>query len=85
MSKLIILISIALSVCFVTDLMAPETTERDVFGFESYRVKENGSICDKDGTIRGWVTENIVYDAHWNIRYHIHGDKLCKAKEDRKG
>lgn len=51
-----------------TDLQAPEITARDILGFDAYRVAENGSIQDKDGTVKGWICGNTVYDAQWNVR-----------------
>jgi hypothetical protein len=51
-----------------TELQAPEITARDIFGFDPYRVAEDGSIQDKDGDVRGWVCGNTVYDAQWNVR-----------------
>jgi hypothetical protein len=52
-----------------TDLQAPVITARDIFGFDAYRIAENGSILDKDGDVRGWICGNTVYDAQWNVRY----------------
>jgi hypothetical protein len=70
MFKRILLVLPVLCFCSMTELMAPETTERDVFGYESYRIEGNGVICDKGGVIKGWMHGNTVYDTQWNVRYH---------------
>jgi len=67
---------------YIPDLHAPEITERDMFGFDTYRVAEGGAILDADGVVRGWITKNAVYDAYWNIRYHIHGNRHHRADKD---
>ncbi|HNQ62590.1 MAG: hypothetical protein ILNGONEN_01255 [Syntrophorhabdaceae bacterium] len=66
MLKYILLICSVLCICsFGTELMAPEITERDIFGFESYNIEEDGAIRDSDGAIKGWFTKNAVYDEYW--------------------
>ncbi len=57
----------------VTDLHAPEIEERDIFGYDAYRVAENGAILDKDGAIRGWVLGSTAYNPNWDKRYVIPG------------
>lgn len=51
-----------------TDLQAPEITAYDIFGFDPYRVAEDGSILDKDGAVKGWICGNTVHDTQWNVR-----------------
>lgn len=51
-----------------TDLQAPEITARDIFGFDPYRIAENGSVLNNDGAVKGWVCGNTVYDVHGNAR-----------------
>ncbi len=48
------------------DSQAPELTERDIYGYDTYRVSESGAILDKDGAIKGWFKDNRVYDTQWN-------------------
>ena len=72
----ILLILLLLCFCSATELMAPELTERDIFGYESYRIEESGAICDKNGTIKGWIHGNALYDAQWNFKYFIYGKRL---------
>jgi hypothetical protein len=70
MNKTIVYILFILFVLVsATDLQAPEITARDIFGFDAYRVADDGSIQDKDGVVKGWVCGNTVYDARWNVRY----------------
>lgn len=60
--------------CFlipVPELQAPEITEHDMHGYDTYRVAEDGAIVDRDGAIKGWVHGNTVYDAQWNEKYII--------------
>jgi hypothetical protein len=64
------------------DLMAPEIAERDLFGFEPYRISEEGSVVDSEGAIRGWIHGATVYDAQWNARYRIDKSKLCRVDEE---
>ncbi len=66
-----------LCLCSAADLTAPETTERDIYGFETYHVTEAGAICDKNGIIKGWIHADAIYDADWNI----HGPRF----EDSRG
>lgn len=66
---------------FIPDLQAPEITERDMYGYESYNIEEDGAVCNRGGAIKGWITENAVYDAYWNIRYHIHEGRHYRAEE----
>jgi len=56
---------------FIPDLHAPEITERDMFGYDAYRVAEGGAILDADGVVRGWVQGGTVYDPGWDVRYVI--------------
>ena len=70
--------------CFlalVPELQAPEITERNIHGFDTYHVAESGAILDKEGTIKGWFHDNAIYDAQWNIKYHVHGNRLCRVDE----
>jgi hypothetical protein len=55
---------------------APELTERDIFGYEAYRVAESGAILDRNDVIKGWIKDNRVYDAVWNEQ---HFDRETKA------
>jgi hypothetical protein len=64
------------------DLQAPEITGRDVLGFDPYLIAADGSIVDSDGALRGWIREDIVYDAQWNVRYRIDGNRFCRSDED---
>jgi len=56
---------------FIPDLHAPEITERDMFGYEVYRVAEGGAILDADGVVRGWVQGSTVYDQGWDEKFHV--------------
>jgi len=62
-----------LSILFIlvsaTDLQAPEITSHDIFGFDIYRIAEDGSILNKDGAVKGWVCGNTIYDAQGKIRH----------------
>jgi len=83
MFKHTLLILSVLCICSLgTELMAPEITERDIFGFESYNIEENGAVRDRDGAIKGWITEKAFYDAYWNIRCHIHEGQRYRAEQD---
>ncbi len=59
---------------FVSDLHAPEITERDIFGYVAYRVAEGGAILDGNGVVRGWMQGSTVYDPSWDVRYVIPGE-----------
>jgi len=59
---------------FVSDLHAPEITERDMFGYALYRVAECGAILDEDGVVRGWMQGSTVYDPSWDVRHVIPGE-----------
>ena len=70
----------------VTDLQAPEITERDLFGYEAYRIAENGAILDRDGAMKGWFQRDTIYDTMWNERYVvIQGKKLRPLSDSRGG
>jgi len=69
---------------WVSESQAPEITEYDRCCYYTYRVQEDGSLCDRDGIIRGWIHGNTVYDADWNIQYRIHGDQAGGAEKDVK-
>ncbi len=71
-----------LVVLWAADLQAPEITGKDIFGFDPYRIHEDGSIVAGDGTPKGWVRGDTVYDEQWNVRYRIAGNKLCKVNRD---
>ncbi|MEI6153217.1 MAG: hypothetical protein WCQ90_03935 [Deltaproteobacteria bacterium] len=89
MTQRIVTISfILIALCFLTpvpELQAPEITEHDIFGYDTYRVAEDGAIFDRDGTIKGWVHGNTVYDAGWNEKYIIRGNRLHGANIDSRG
>ena len=70
---------IALCLVFIADLHAPEITERDILGYDAYRVAEGGAILDADGVIRGWILGSTVYDPSWDARYVIPG-KVKRGK-----
>jgi hypothetical protein len=70
---------------WVSESHAPDTTEPDVYGYDDYHVQEDGSLCDRDGVIRGWIHGNMVYDAQWNALYQMRRGRLYGADEDRKG
>ncbi len=59
---------------FISELHAPELTERDIFGYNTYRVAEGGAILDEDGVVRGWVLGSTVYDPSWDKMYVIPGE-----------
>jgi hypothetical protein len=74
--------------CFLIlapELQAPEITERDMLGYNAYHVAESGAILDRDGIIKGWFHANAIYDAQWNIKYHVHGNRLSEVDEDQAG
>jgi len=68
----------------VSELQAPDITEHDMFGYDIYRVAEDGAIFDRDGTIKGWVHGNILYDAQWNKKYIIPENRQQSASIDPK-
>lgn len=68
----------------VPELQAPEMTEYEIIGYDAYHVADNGAIIDRDGTIKGWMHGNIIYDTQWNNTYHIHDGRLCRIGEDLK-
>ena len=67
---------------WVSDLQAPEITGRDIFGFEPYRLVADGTMIDAEGAAKGWIRDDVVYDANWKVRYRIDGKKLLKVAED---
>ncbi|MBP7508256.1 MAG: hypothetical protein KA807_10565 [Prolixibacteraceae bacterium] len=70
--RTIVTLSLAIAICLmVSDLHAPEITQRDILGYDPYRVAESGAILDTDGAIRGWVLGSTVYDPSWDKRYVI--------------
>lgn len=77
--------SILCLLILVPELQAPEITEHDMFGYDTYRVSENGAIFDRDGAIKGWVHDNTVYDAQWNEKYIILENRLHSADIDSRG
>jgi hypothetical protein len=65
----------------VTAAYAPETepADRGEIHEVAYRVEETGRIIDKDGTPKGWMIGNEVYDNAWNLKYRLEGKKLFDA------
>ena len=73
--RTIVTLSLAIAICLmVSDLHAPEITQRDILGYDPYRVAESGAILDTDGAIRGWVLGSTVYEPSWDVRYVIPGE-----------
>jgi hypothetical protein len=64
------------------DLQAPEIAERDLFGFTPYRIAEDGSVADAEGAVRGWIREDRIYDAQWNVMYRVDGPRLSRVAQD---
>ncbi|HEY3276158.1 MAG TPA: hypothetical protein VGJ94_06025 [Syntrophorhabdaceae bacterium] len=70
----------------VPDLQAPEITERDLSGYEAYRIAENGAIIDRDGAMKGWFHGDTIYDTMWNEQYVVmEGKKLRPVSGGRGG
>jgi hypothetical protein len=83
-----IILSVLSVLCFlaaVPDLQAPEVTERDILGYDSYRIAADGAIFDRDGAIRGWLQGDIVYDTMWNEKYLIREKKLYSVNGGPEG
>ena len=73
---------------FAADLMAPETTEQDVFGYETYSIHENGAIRTRSGELKGWIRGNEVYDTQWSFKYSVTGyepDRRSPKARNRTG
>jgi hypothetical protein len=62
----------------VTAAYAPETgpADRGEAHEVAYQVEETGRLVDKDGTPKGWMIGNDVYDNAWNLKYRMEGKKL---------
>jgi hypothetical protein len=63
-----------------SDLRAPEITGYDVLGFDPFVITEDGAIHAGDGAVTGWIHGNTVYDAQWNIKYYIKGNRVYRVK-----
>ncbi len=73
MKRLIVTAFLAASIMFILipDSYAPEITERDIMGYDIYRVAEGGAILDADGVLKGWALGSTVYDTGWEVKYVI--------------
>ncbi|HPL42201.1 MAG TPA: hypothetical protein PLA81_11520 [Syntrophorhabdaceae bacterium] len=73
MKRLIVTAFLAAAIMFmlIPDSYAPEITERDIMGYDTYRVAEGGAILDADGVLKGWVLGSTVYDTGWDVKYVI--------------
>jgi hypothetical protein len=63
------------------ELQAPEVTGTDMYGYH-YQFREDGSICDPHGVIRGWVLGNRIYDTWWNSIYEMKEGRLQKVPDE---
>jgi len=68
----------------VCELQAPEITEADMHGYY-YHVRQDGSICDSNGVIRGWVLGNRIYDNQWGLMYEMKDGRMQKVTDDMAG
>jgi len=77
MKRLIVTAFLAAVILFmlIPDSYAPEITEHDIMGYDTYRVAEGGAILDADGVLKGWVLGSTVYDTGWDVKYVITGYK----------
>jgi hypothetical protein len=62
----------------VCELQAPEIAEADINGYY-YQVRQDGSIRDSNGVIRGWVLGNRIYDNRWSLMYEMKDGKVKKS------
>ncbi len=68
----------------VCELHAPEITPAVNDGYY-YQVGKDGSICDSNGVIRGWVLGSRVYDNQWRILYELKDGRIWKISDDMAG
>jgi hypothetical protein len=66
------------------ELQAPEIIERDIHG-DYYQFREDGSICDHNGVVRGWVLGNRIYDTQWSPMYEMKEGRLQRVPDDMGG
>jgi hypothetical protein len=77
---ILLMLFVVLSLLFVPDLYAPETTAHDLLGFDPFRITEDGAIRDRDSAIRAWILGDTVYDARWNTKYYIQGNRVYRVE-----
>lgn len=56
---------------------APETgrADRGDLAGLTYRVEEDGRMVDIDGSQKGWMVGDEVYDNGWNLKYRLQKGK----------
>jgi hypothetical protein len=64
----------------LSDSQAPEITALDVHGYDSYKAPEDDAICDSGGAVRGSILGNTEYDARWNTKYYIQGNRVYRVE-----
>jgi hypothetical protein len=64
----------------LSDIQAPEITAREVYGYDTCETPEDGAICDRDCTDSGKIHGDTVYEAQWNEKYYIHGNRVYRVE-----
>jgi hypothetical protein len=59
----------------LSDIQAPEITAREVYGYDTC-----GIICIADGTDSSSVHGDAAYDARWNTKYFIQGNRVYRLE-----
>ena len=61
-----------------TAAYAPETgpLDRGQIHDMEYSIEATGRIVDRDGTPKGWMIGDEVYDNAWNLKYRMEGKRI---------
>jgi hypothetical protein len=72
-------------ICFIgiSESQAPDLLPEEIDGYYTYRIQEDGSICNREGVIKGWIHMNSVYDAGWTVTHRIRQRRSCKTVADQ--